>query len=159
MPWVTAPIPLLPLFLLILTVTDGYGEEPAWRGVALPHLLQEHPPFRASLGVGIVWAAWHLPLLWTPGIQTQQLPWWLLGFDVTAKSVFFTWVFIRTRGSVLIAALLHGATNLFTVSPAIATAQDLQLPVLSTAAKWVIIALVLLISLMRQNRQLPDSSR
>ena len=33
------PLALLPLFLLVLFVTDGVGEEVAWRGFALPRRL------------------------------------------------------------------------------------------------------------------------
>src|ERR671910_3682438 len=33
------PLVMLPLFLVILTLTDGLGEELAWRGFALPRLL------------------------------------------------------------------------------------------------------------------------
>jgi CAAX protease family protein len=143
LPWLVTPVPLLPLLLLLLTVTDGYGEEPAWRGFALPRVLEGHGAFVASLVIGIFWALWHLPLLWTAGIQVSQLPWWLLILDVPAKSVFFTWIFRRTDGSVLLAALFHGATNLFAVSPSVATAHDLMLPVLATAAKWILIGAAL----------------
>ena len=142
LPWLKEPVVLLPLFLVILTVTDGYGEEPAWRGFALPRLLEGHGTFIASLIVGILWALWHLPLLWTAGIDVQQLPWWLLILDVPAKSLFFTLVFQRTSGSVLIAAIFHGATNLFTVSPAFWTSGDWTLPVLATAAKWVVLLVI-----------------
>jgi uncharacterized protein len=143
LPWLGSPLSMLPLLLLLLTVTDGFGEEPAWRGFALPRLLDRHGVISASLIVGVVWALWHLPLLWTPGIQAFQLPWWLLILDVPAKSVFFTWVFRGTDGSVLLAALFHGATNLFVVSPAVATAGDLTLPILATAAKWILIGAAL----------------
>ena len=34
-----ASLALVPLFLVMLTLTDGLGEEPAWRGFALPRLL------------------------------------------------------------------------------------------------------------------------
>ena len=40
----------------------------------------------ASLLVGVPWALWHLPLLWTPGIQDTQLPWWLLGTSMVATT-------------------------------------------------------------------------
>ena len=58
---------LLPLFLAVLFVTDGVGEEVAWRGLALPLLLVRHNALGASLILGLLWAAWHLPLVWTEG--------------------------------------------------------------------------------------------
>jgi uncharacterized protein len=79
----------------------------------------------------------------TPSIQ---LPVWLLLLDLTAKSVLFTWVFLQTRGSVLIAMLFHGATNLFLVSPHVVSTGDLELPVLAMVAKWVLVGIVLLVA-------------
>ena len=81
-----------------------------------------------------------------------QLPVWLLLLDLTAKAILFTWVFLHTRGSVLIAMLFHGATNLFLVSPEVASTGDLALPVLAMVAKWVLVGIVLVVagpSLMR----------
>ena len=75
-----------------------------------------------------------------------QLPVWLLLLDITAKAVLFTWVFLHTRGSVLIAMLFHGATNLFLVSPDVASTGDLTLPVLAAVAKWVLVGVLLLVA-------------
>jgi membrane protease YdiL (CAAX protease family) len=147
-----APV-LLPVFLLILSCTDGLGEELAWRGYALPRLFARYSALAASLILGVAWALWHLPLLWTAGIGEQQLPMWLLLLDIPAKSVLFTWVFLRTRGSVLIAALLHGSTNLFTVSPAEAVTGDLTLPVLATAAKWLLVLFMIAVAGSRLARR------
>jgi uncharacterized protein len=157
LPWMALPPAMLPLFLMILFLTDGLGEEPAWRGFALPRLLERHSALVASLIVGVLWALWHLPLLWTETIKAQQLPWWLLLLDVPAKAIVFTWVFMRTRGSVLIAAILHASTNLFTVSPAVATAGDLTLPVLAMAAKWMLILAVALVSLCRRGPEMASA--
>jgi uncharacterized protein len=140
------PLLLLPLFLAILTLTDGLGEELAWRGFALPRLLTRYNALVASVVLGVIWALWHLPLLWTEGGPMYQLPVWLLLLDLTAKAVLFTWVFLHTRGSVLIAMLFHGATNLFLVSPEVASTGDLALPVLAMVAKWVLVGLVLLVA-------------
>jgi uncharacterized protein len=140
------PLLLLPLFLLILTLTDGLGEELAWRGFALPRLLTRYNALVASVVLGVIWALWHLPLLWTEGNGMFQLPVWLLLLDLTAKSVLFTWVFLHTRGSVLIAMLFHGATNLFLVSPHVVSTGDLELPVLAMVAKWVLVGIVLLVA-------------
>jgi uncharacterized protein len=136
----------LPLFLMILTLTDGLGEELAWRGFALPRLLTHHNALVASLILGVLWALWHLPLVWTEGATMYQQPIWLFLMDIMATSVLFTWVFLHTRGSVLIAMLFHGATNLFIVSPDVASTGDLALPVLAMVAKWVLVGIVLVVA-------------
>ena len=139
-----ASVVQIPLLLVILAMTDGLGEEPAWRGFALPRMLEYGNALTASLILGVVWALWHLPLQWTAGYAQFQLPWWLLLLDVSAKSVIFTWVFLRTRGSALIAIVLHATTNLFVVSPAEAVTGDLLLPMLATATKWLLVALMVI---------------
>jgi uncharacterized protein len=146
------PLVVLPLFLVILTLTDGLGEELAWRGFALPRLLTRYNALVASVVLGVIWALWHLPLLWTEGNGMFQLPVWLLLLDLTAKAILFTWVFLHTRGSVLIAMLFHGATNLFLVSPEVVSTGDFQVAVLAMVGKWVLVGIVLVVagpSLMR----------
>jgi uncharacterized protein len=59
------PLVILPLFLVVLFITDGVGEELAWRGFALPRLLASYNALVASLILGVLWALWHLPLVWT----------------------------------------------------------------------------------------------
>src|SRR5215213_2515337 len=140
------PLLLLPIFLLILTLTDGLGEELAWRGFALPRLLSRYNAFAASLILGVIWSLWHLPLIWTQGNGMFDQPVWLLLLDVTAKSVLFTWVFLHTRGSVLIAMLFHGATNLFLVSPDVASTGGVELPLLAAVAKWVLVVVVIVVA-------------
>jgi len=128
-----APLVMLPLFLVILTLTDGLDEELAWRGFALPRLLLQHNALVASMILGVLWALWHLPLVWTEGASMYQQPIWLMLVDIPANSVIFTWVFLHTRGSVLLAMLLHGATNLFNASPNVISAGDLTLPLILVA--------------------------
>jgi uncharacterized protein len=57
---------LVPFFVVLL-LTDGLGEEIGWRGSALPRLLNRTGRLPASLLLGVVWAAWHLPLFRTVG--------------------------------------------------------------------------------------------
>jgi len=51
-----------------------------------------------------------------------------------------------SRGSVLIAMLFHGATNLFLVSPDVASTGDFALPLLAAVAKWVLVGVVIVVA-------------
>jgi uncharacterized protein len=92
-------------FFLLLAATDGLGEEPGWRGFALPRLLQWTSRLNASLLIGVVWAAWHLPLFWTVGRDAYGAPFVIMLVELPAMSVLYTWVFQHTAGSALLAIL------------------------------------------------------
>ena len=55
---------------------------------------------------------WHLPTFFVPGAPQHGLPFSAFVFLTPAYSVLFTWVYLHTRGNVLIATLLHDAINL-----------------------------------------------
>jgi membrane protease YdiL (CAAX protease family) len=40
------------------------GEEPGWRGYALPRLEQQFGPIRGWLILSALWTAWHVPMFW-----------------------------------------------------------------------------------------------
>ena len=113
------PLPLIPVILAIRVLTDGVGEETAWRGVALPRLLQHTNAVTASLCLGVVWALWHLPLIFTRGatMAGDSIP-LLLGL-LPAEAIVYTWIYQHTNRSILAAALFHGLIGLLvTTSPA-----------------------------------------
>ena len=85
----------------------GMGEELGLRGFALPRLLERHPPLRASLWLGLFWGLWHVPVL--VGRPALAITAFLLA--TFAYSVIFTWLFLRTRGSLVPVLLLHAANN------------------------------------------------
>lgn len=101
-------IPLVFVWVLVLSVV---GEELGWRGYALPRLLARSSPLTASLVLGAVWAAWHLPLMLHPAALQHRVPaaWFVL--QIVGQSVLLTWLYERTGGSVLLPALLHAAAN------------------------------------------------
>jgi hypothetical protein len=55
-------------------------------------------------------------------------------------------VFLHTRGSVFLAALLHATTNLFVVSPVIAEGGTMELRLLAAFAKWALVVVVLVVA-------------
>ena len=87
------------------------GEELGWRGYALPKLLAGRSALAASLILGALWGAWHLPTFFVPGAPQYGLPFSAFVLLTMSYSVLFTWVYLHTTGSVLIATLLHGAIN------------------------------------------------
>ena len=89
----------------VVGVIAGAWEELGWRGFALPRLLKRVSPLLASLGVGVLWAVWHIPLF-----LSGELP-WADAAALVVLSVLFTAVFVRTSQSVLIAFLMHAAFN------------------------------------------------
>ncbi len=99
--------------LVLFTVTLSLGEELGWRGYLLPRLLSLGRT-RALLVTGLVWAAWHLPLIFlTPLYHADGNRWLtvpLFVATIVGGSFFFGYLRLWT-GSVWPAALAHSAHN------------------------------------------------
>lgn len=98
----------------IILFSGGGMEEIGWRGFALPRLQKLYSPLVASLLIGVVWALWHLPLYfngqYTSGTNSgpAALAGILLRFEWSLPvSIIYTWVYNRSRGSLLIMVLFH----------------------------------------------------
>jgi membrane protease YdiL (CAAX protease family) len=89
---------------------DGpMGEEPGWRGVALPGLQSTLSPLVSTLILGVAVTVWHVPILFLEEglLQPSIVVGFLLGsFAVT---FFYTWLFNHTGGSVLMTIVSHSA--------------------------------------------------
>jgi uncharacterized protein len=96
------------LVLFVLVV----GEELGWRGYALPLLLEKRSALTASLILGVLWGLWHLPTFLVPGTPQYGLPLPAFVLLTVEYSILMTWVYLHTKGSVLIATVFHGAINL-----------------------------------------------
>jgi membrane protease YdiL (CAAX protease family) len=113
------PLASIPQLMLILIIFAGFGEEYGWRGFALPRLQARHSALGSALIVAFIWSLWHIPKYFVPG--EGQNDWMLeagfvspfLGYTtfLVGGSIIYTWVFNNTRGSVLLAAVVHGAMN------------------------------------------------
>ena len=106
-------------FILVLLGGGPLGEEPGWRGFAVPHLQARYGPLWGTLLLGVLWTFWHLPDFLTsqqgggPGTGLTpfltNLPVFLL--LVTALAIIFTWVSNHTQGSIFSAILMHACVN------------------------------------------------
>jgi membrane protease YdiL (CAAX protease family) len=88
------------------------GEEPGWRGYALPRLEARFGAIRASLLLGILWTGWHLPLFLIKG--WVSLPLWAYWLVLVGVSVIMSWGVNLARFSVLPAIVMHAAFNTVT---------------------------------------------
>ena len=96
-PLAEAPLTFVCVFLLI-----GLGEEPTWRGFALPRLMRLLRPIGGVLVLGLLHAVWHLPLFGSEYDRSNGLPWLLA---ILAYTVFTAWLYQRTGGNLLLPAL------------------------------------------------------
>lgn len=100
--------------IVALNIPGGpLGEEPGWRGLALPHLQRSYGALVATLILGVLWGLWHLPLFLVKGVDG---PFALAGFGLfllgaITLAIFLTWVFNNTGGSLLVAIVLHATFN------------------------------------------------
>src|SRR5215203_509208 len=108
------------VYLMLLVVAlpmtlFTFGEEYGWRGYLLPRLLPLGE-IRASVLIGVIWGVWHLPLL-LAGLNYPGVNIWLaiiiFTFVTVALSFTYTWFYVASGGSVLVAAVYHASTNQF----------------------------------------------
>ncbi len=103
--------------LIFVFLFGPFSEELGWRDYALDWLQSRFSAFNSSLILGVIWWAWHLPLLAVEGSflnVTGSDPVFLAGYlgTVLIYSVLFTWVYNNNDRSVLAIILLHFSINL-----------------------------------------------
>ena len=140
-----------------------FGEEYGWRGYLLPRLLLLGE-IRASVLLGVVWGLWHLPLL-LAGLNYPGVNLWLaiiiFTFVTVALSFTYTWFYVASSGSELVAAVFHASTNQFSdtfwVPPLLSVAHPFA-PSLVSAV--LIMALVVVVyKLLRRSVQVNKPER
>ncbi|BCY17588.1 CAAX amino protease [Leptolinea sp. HRD-7] len=106
-------------FVIVAFGGGPLGEEPGWRGFALPRLQGTYGSLKGTLLLSLIWTCWHLPDFLTsaqgggPGVPASTL---LVNFVlflllVTSLSILFTWLFNHTGGSIFMAILAHASVN------------------------------------------------
>lgn len=137
---------LLLLFALrlVVPIMSPIGEEPGWRGFALPRLLAGRSAFEATLVLALIVALWHVPLIFLP---SEDLPPIFL-LATVAVTFFYTWLLMGTGGSVFITIVAHAAEgvigNRFTGSDGFSGTDETHWILLYTAG-WCAVAIGLLL--------------
>ncbi|WMC91183.1 CPBP family intramembrane glutamic endopeptidase [Kineothrix sp. MB12-C1] len=105
--------------VLFLSVISGpLNEEFGWRGYALDRLFTRYGFVGATLILGFIWGIWHMAWYFTPG-QAQYDMFQFSPFhaimwipSVTIFNFSVSYVYIKTKKSILAGALVHMFSNL-----------------------------------------------
>jgi membrane protease YdiL (CAAX protease family) len=154
----------LMLLVIALPVTlFTFGEEYGWRGYLLPRLLPLGE-IRASVLLGVIWGVWHLPLL-LAGLNYPGVNIWLailvFTFVTMALSFTYTWFYVASSGSVLVAAVFHASTNQFSDTfwvPPLLSVTNPFAPSLISSVLIMVLAIVVY-GLFRRSVQVKDPER
>ncbi len=114
------PIGSIPLAVLVAygvtllgSMIGSLGEEAGWRGFMYPNMQKMWGRNRALLVSGLIWAAWHVPLM-LGGVYNVGTPLWygipLFILHILALNVIASWLMVKS-GSVWPAAIWHAMQN------------------------------------------------
>jgi CAAX protease family protein len=147
--------------VLIIAVAVQIWEEGGWSGYAVPNLQKRFGAVRTALILGPLWALWHLPAFFVPGqifdqkvgAITMNVQMVLMIIVAILTRIFMTWVFNNTKGSILIAILLHASLDASNSGSAfikhLLTASQLGGYGLASALLFPLVAAVLLLILTK----------
>jgi uncharacterized protein len=100
-------------FGLVFLIGGPLGEEFGWRSYAVTALGSKIGWRSASLIIGVIWGLWHLPWFFTAGTAQFQMSLAMFMLNILAGSVLFSWLFLRSKGSVIPALVAHTSLNAF----------------------------------------------
>ena len=113
-------LPYLSAFVFMVLIGGPLLEEPGWSGFAQPRLQRLHGPLVGGFILGSLWALWHVLGFLIPSQGLTDIPPRGTVMDFVVFSValiglryVIMWVFNNTRGSVLMAILVHASWNTF----------------------------------------------
>ena len=137
---------LLVFAVRLVNPGDGaLGEEPGWRGFALPGLQSTLSPLVSTLILGMLVTGWHVPLLFLE--EGLLRPFIIVGFllGTVAVTFWYTWLFNHTGGSVLMTIVSHGVQGTITIGGFWAVGADFAQANLLTGVVWLAVAIGLVV--------------
>lgn len=106
------PVVAIPIVFIVFFIF-AICEEVPWMGYAFDTMQERYGAFAASAGLGIIWAAWHLPLY----MLARPDPVWIGGqfVGIIFLRVLIAWIYTNTGKSVFAAILFHAVYNVCTI--------------------------------------------
>jgi hypothetical protein len=98
-------LPMLAPLIILGPLSEEFG----WRGFAIKRLLKVLSPNQTSLLIGLAWSFWHLPLFHIVGSSQYEfnIPFSVFLITVTASSFIYTYLYIKSAGSIFSAIFFH----------------------------------------------------
>lgn len=100
-------------YAVLRSLFSSAGEEIGWRGLLVPAFAQAYGERRAAVYSGIIWAAWHYPIV-ILGIYHGRNPMWfsvvVFSLGAIAAGIVLAWLRLRS-GSVWPCVVFHGTHN------------------------------------------------
>jgi membrane protease YdiL (CAAX protease family) len=108
-----------PISVIAVFFGVGLGEEPGWRGFALPRMQKQYGSLMGTLLLGVLWSCWHLPDFLTASKGGGEGTGWvtfltnfpIFTLAVVSLAVIMTWLYNHTQGSLFIAILAHACID------------------------------------------------
>ncbi len=117
-PGLTAPLIAVGL---VWPLFSSFGEEFGWRGYYLPQLLKKYSPVKASLILGLIWSAWHIPMDY---IAYKNYGVWLVPaylvtnfINLTLHAAVMTHLYRKGGGSLKLMILYHYTITAMAILP------------------------------------------
>ncbi len=113
-PSLLAAVSIKPWYLFLslfpMMMVGGGLEELGWRGVAQEEWGRSVGHGRAALLIGPIWAVWHLPLFFLPGVAQYGGNFALFLLGVMGNALILGWLYSRTR-NILLCIFFHASWN------------------------------------------------
>jgi len=100
---------------MVPSLASALGEEIGWRGFLVPRMAERFGFVGAALLTGVIWAAWHTPILLGADYNNGTPPPYALACFVVlviSSATMLTWLRLRSN-SVWPCAIMHASHNLF----------------------------------------------
>jgi len=127
----------------------GFFEEIGWMGYAFPKMCRASNVLAPAILLGLLWGAWHIPVIDYLGTSTPHGHYWFPFFlafiaAMAAMRVLIAWIYSNTK-SVLLAQLLHasstGSLVIFS-PPGVTAAQESLWYAIYAVALWLVVAII-----------------